>query len=212
VSFTPTGRRPQGRSRCEIPQERWRPHDERGAARGSDEARSASATAQSPKCALRQPSSLGGQATVQQGSRLTGQGPPRTDVVVSVIVCRPTLADLGLPIRTGLHTGELEMADGDVHGLTVYIAARISRAVAATATSRSHTSRRTSVILWNGFGRSPPGRRRCQGSQLGRQSHAAAGLDGGRRPRCSVPDLLRKTNGFDVALEELLGFRAPVRV
>jgi class 3 adenylate cyclase len=35
------------------------------------------------------------------------------------------LDDLGLPIRTGLHTGEVEMADGDVHGIAVHIAARI---------------------------------------------------------------------------------------
>jgi class 3 adenylate cyclase len=33
--------------------------------------------------------------------------------------------DLGLTIRAGLHTGELEMADGDVHGIGVHIAARI---------------------------------------------------------------------------------------
>lgn len=34
-------------------------------------------------------------------------------------------AELGLTVRTGLHTGEVEMADGDVHGIAVHIAARI---------------------------------------------------------------------------------------
>lgn len=32
---------------------------------------------------------------------------------------------LGLSIRAGLHTGEVEMVDGDVHGIAVHIAARI---------------------------------------------------------------------------------------
>src|SRR3954465_9305889 len=38
---------------------------------------------------------------------------------------RDAIADLGLSIRAGLHTGEVEMADGDVHGIAVHIAARI---------------------------------------------------------------------------------------
>ncbi len=32
---------------------------------------------------------------------------------------------LGLAIRTGLHTGEVETAGGDVNGIAVHIAARI---------------------------------------------------------------------------------------
>ncbi len=35
------------------------------------------------------------------------------------------LGDIGLSIRAGLHTGEVEMGDGDVHGIAVHIAARI---------------------------------------------------------------------------------------
>jgi class 3 adenylate cyclase len=35
------------------------------------------------------------------------------------------VADLGLSIRAGLHTGEVEMVEGDVHGIAVHIAARI---------------------------------------------------------------------------------------
>jgi class 3 adenylate cyclase len=38
---------------------------------------------------------------------------------------RDAVEDLGLQIRAGLHTGEVEMADGDVHGIAVHIAARI---------------------------------------------------------------------------------------
>lgn len=36
------------------------------------------------------------------------------------------MADLGLQIRAVLHTGVVEMADGDVHGIAVHIAARIT--------------------------------------------------------------------------------------
>ena len=38
---------------------------------------------------------------------------------------RDAMEDIGLEIRAGLHTGEVEMADGDVHGIAVHIAARI---------------------------------------------------------------------------------------
>jgi class 3 adenylate cyclase len=34
-------------------------------------------------------------------------------------------ASLGLDVRTGVHTGELELADGDVAGMAVHLAARI---------------------------------------------------------------------------------------
>ncbi len=38
---------------------------------------------------------------------------------------RDAVQDLGLSVRAGLHTGEVEMAGGDVHGIAVHIAARI---------------------------------------------------------------------------------------
>ncbi|TFV61479.1 adenylate/guanylate cyclase domain-containing protein [Mycobacterium sp. PS03-16] len=38
---------------------------------------------------------------------------------------REGAAELGLTVRAGLHTGEVEVADGDVHGIAVHIAARI---------------------------------------------------------------------------------------
>ena len=36
------------------------------------------------------------------------------------------MQDLGFEIRAGLHTGEVEMVDGDVRGIAVHIAARIT--------------------------------------------------------------------------------------
>ncbi|MDT5162188.1 MAG: hypothetical protein QOC90_2498, partial [Mycobacterium sp.] len=38
---------------------------------------------------------------------------------------RDAVEDLGLSIRAGLHTGEIEMGVGDVHGIAVHVAARI---------------------------------------------------------------------------------------
>jgi len=40
-------------------------------------------------------------------------------------VIHDAVQDLGLDIRAGLHTGEVEMTDRDVHGIAVHIAARI---------------------------------------------------------------------------------------
>jgi class 3 adenylate cyclase len=39
---------------------------------------------------------------------------------------RDALQPLGLSIRGGLHTGELEITDADVHGLAVHVAARVA--------------------------------------------------------------------------------------
>jgi len=57
------------------------------------------------------------------GALATFDGPARA--INCACAIRDALDDLGLPIRTGLHTGEVEMADGDVHGIAVHIAARI---------------------------------------------------------------------------------------
>jgi len=41
------------------------------------------------------------------------------------------LRALGVEVRCGLHTGEIEIGDHDVQGITVHIAARISAAATA---------------------------------------------------------------------------------
>jgi class 3 adenylate cyclase len=38
---------------------------------------------------------------------------------------RDAVEELGLSVRVGLHTGEVEKSDGDVHGIAVHVAARI---------------------------------------------------------------------------------------
>ncbi len=57
------------------------------------------------------------------GALATFDGPARA--INCACAIRDAVSDLGLTIRTGLHTGEVEMVDGDVHGIAVHIAARI---------------------------------------------------------------------------------------
>jgi class 3 adenylate cyclase len=57
------------------------------------------------------------------GALATFDGPARA--ITCACAIRDAVQDLGLSIRAGLHTGEVEMADRDVHGIAVHIAARI---------------------------------------------------------------------------------------
>jgi len=57
------------------------------------------------------------------GALATFDGPARA--INCACAIRDAVEDLGLTIRAGLHTGEVEMADGDIHGIAVHIAARI---------------------------------------------------------------------------------------
>lgn len=57
------------------------------------------------------------------GALATFDGPARA--INCACAIRDAVQDLGLRIRAGLHTGEVEMIDSDVHGIAVHIAARI---------------------------------------------------------------------------------------
>ena len=57
------------------------------------------------------------------GVLATFDGPART--IDCACTIRDALEDLDLSIRAGLHTGEVETGNGDVHGIAVHIAARI---------------------------------------------------------------------------------------
>jgi len=57
------------------------------------------------------------------GALATFDGPARA--INCACAIRDAVQDLGLNIRAGLHTGEVEMMDRDVHGIAVHIAARI---------------------------------------------------------------------------------------
>jgi class 3 adenylate cyclase len=57
------------------------------------------------------------------GALATFDGPARAIDCATAI--RDAVEDLGVQIRAGLHTGEIEMADCDIHGIAVHVAARI---------------------------------------------------------------------------------------
>jgi class 3 adenylate cyclase len=57
------------------------------------------------------------------GVLATFDGPARA--INSACAIRDAIEDLGLSVRVGVHTGEVEMANGDVHGIAVHVAARI---------------------------------------------------------------------------------------
>jgi class 3 adenylate cyclase len=63
---------------------------------------------------------------------------------------RREVAALGLGVRIGIHTGEIEVRpDGDVIGLAVNIAARVEQAADSTATLASSTVR--DLLAGSGF-------------------------------------------------------------
>jgi class 3 adenylate cyclase len=57
------------------------------------------------------------------GALATFDGPARA--INCACAIRDALQDVGLVIRAGLHSGEVEIVDNDVHGIAVHIAARI---------------------------------------------------------------------------------------
>ena len=68
---------------------------------------------------------FGGQLvkTTGDGILATFDGPGRA--IRCAAALREELAGIGLRIRAGLHTGEVELRDGDVGGIAVHIAARV---------------------------------------------------------------------------------------
>lgn len=76
----------------------------------------------------------------------TGDGILATfDAPGRAVACASTLSRnlerLGLPIRAGVHTGELEVRGGDVGGIAVHIAARVMAAAASAEVLVSRTVR-----------------------------------------------------------------------
>jgi class 3 adenylate cyclase len=62
-------------------------------------------------------------ATTGDGFLATFDGPARA--VHCALRIRDSVRSLGLEIRAGLHTGEIELLDGDIGGIAVHLAARI---------------------------------------------------------------------------------------
>jgi class 3 adenylate cyclase len=68
---------------------------------------------------------FGGHEVKMTGDGLlsTFEGPARAIECARAMVAR--LAEIGLPIRVGIHTGEIELREGDIGGVAVHIAARV---------------------------------------------------------------------------------------
>lgn len=84
--------------------------------------------------------------TTGDGVLATFDGPARA--VTCACAIRDAAAQLGLEIRAGVHTGEVELRGADIGGMAVHIAAR----VAAVAAPRQVLVSRTVVDLIVGSG------------------------------------------------------------
>ena len=62
--------------------------------------------------------------TLGDGFLATFDGPARAIQCARSI--RDSMHELGADVRIGLHTGEVEVADDDVHGIAVHIASRVA--------------------------------------------------------------------------------------
>ncbi len=62
--------------------------------------------------------------TAGDGFLATFDGPARA--IRCAVAATEGIRDLGLQIRAGLHTGEVEIADGDVRGIAVHIGSRVA--------------------------------------------------------------------------------------
>jgi class 3 adenylate cyclase len=85
--------------------------------------------------------SFGGEEvkTLGDGFLATFDGPARGVRCAKAIV--GATAGLGIPTRAGLHTGECELMDGDIGGMAVHIAARVSALADADEVLVSRTVR-----------------------------------------------------------------------
>jgi class 3 adenylate cyclase len=77
--------------------------------------------------------------TTGDGILATFDGPGRA--IRCAATLRDELAGIGLAIRAGLHTGEIELRDGDVGGIAVHIAARVMAAAGSGQLLASRTVR-----------------------------------------------------------------------
>jgi class 3 adenylate cyclase len=77
--------------------------------------------------------------TTGDGILATFDGPGRA--IRCAAALRDELAGIGLAIRAGLHTGEIELRDGDVGGIAVHIAARVMAAAGSGQILASRTVR-----------------------------------------------------------------------
>lgn len=78
--------------------------------------------------------------TVGDGFVATFDGPARA-VQAAEAAIRAVREEVGLEVRAGVHTGEIELLDGDIAGVAVHIAARVAAQAAAGEVLVSRTVR-----------------------------------------------------------------------
>jgi class 3 adenylate cyclase len=64
------------------------------------------------------------------GTKTRSKGPLRTSPLPRAVRCASAVVDavrpLGIEVRSGLHTGEIELTSSDAKGIAVHVAARIA--------------------------------------------------------------------------------------
>ena len=97
--------------------------------------------------------------SVGDGFLATFESP--TDGVRAARAAAEAVSGLGLKIRAGVHTGEVELMDGDVGGLAVHIAARIAALAEPDEVLVSGTVR--DILVGSGLRLEPRGRHVLKG-------------------------------------------------
>jgi class 3 adenylate cyclase len=77
--------------------------------------------------------------TTGDGILATFDGPGRG--IRCAAILRDELGGIGLQVRAGLHTGEVELRDGDIGGIAVHLAARVMAAAGSSEILTSQTVR-----------------------------------------------------------------------
>lgn len=116
--------------------------------------------------------------TTGDGVLATFDGPSRAVYCASAL--HTAMAELGLPIRAGLHTGEIERRDADIAGLAVHIAARVTGLASAGETVVSSTVK--DLVVGAGFTFEDRGEHELKGIENEWRCYALTGpAPGGQR-------------------------------
>lgn len=83
----------------------------------------------------------GGREIVTTGDGMLAMFDGAERTILAAAALRPALAGLGIRIRAGVHTGEVEVVPGNVRGVAVHIAARIAALADADEVLVSSTTR-----------------------------------------------------------------------
>ena len=109
--------------------------------------------------------------TTGDGFLATFDGPARG--IRAAMAIRDALAEQGFEVRSGLHTGEVELAGNDIAGIAVHIAARISALASAGEVLTSNTVK--DLVTGSGIVFEPRGAHMLKGIDDAWQVFAAVG-------------------------------------